>query len=77
MDKTQNCKDMWANTFFSTSFCMTDLNDRILKPITKLLYEDIGESAMAKTQRLFLRLGRNPASLPVPKTIYNLTQLEV
>lgn len=69
MDKKWNCKDMWANIFFFPFFffCMTENSEAS----TKLPSQ---ESAVAKMQGLFLRLGRNPASQKVPGIIYNLTR---
>ena len=71
MDKTWKCKDMWANIFFFLFFFGMTENSGAS---TKLPSQ---ESAVAKMQSLFLRLGRNPASQTVSGVIYNLTRWKV
>ena len=61
------CGLIFSSTLF---FSMTENSEAS----TKLLSQ---ESAVAKMQGLFLKLGRNPASQTVPETIYNLTCLKV
>ena len=68
---TRNGTVKICGLIFSSSlfffFCMTENSEAS----TKLPSQ---ESAVAKMQGLFLRLGRNPASQKVPGIIYNLTR---
>lgn len=60
MDKTQNCKDTWANIFFYTFFSMTENSEAS----TKLLSRD---SAVAKNVGLIPQAWKKPSIPDSPR----------